>query len=151
MGLFGKDKKRGQGGSDWIQPSQVIAQLSGMPGPGGPSGSAGPPVPARLRPLTAAGPGGHWLPGALHVKPGSIRWQPDGAAGADPVELATATILPPAGQGRKGRPIPVTVTDLETPAGRFQLEMDPVMFGMTQELVSEEAAKREGQVTDPWS
>jgi hypothetical protein len=94
--------------------------------------------------MTAAGPGGDWLPGALHLKPGSIQWQPDGGVSAEPVELATATILPPSGQGRKGKGIPAMVTDLETPSGLFQLEMDPVLFDMSQQLVAEEAAKRDG-------
>ena len=144
MGLFGKDKKQDQGGSDWIQPSQILSQLGDLSGPGGPTGTGGPPVPARLRPLTSAGHGGNWMPGALLLKPGSIRWEPGDGISAEPVELATATILPPADTGRKGRRMPVMVTDLETPAGRFQLEMDPVMFDMTKELVAEEAAKRAG-------
>ncbi len=33
------------------------------------------------------------------------------------------------------------MTDLQTPAGQFQLDLDPVLFGMSQELVAEEAAK----------
>jgi hypothetical protein len=28
------------------------------------------------------------------------------------------------------------VTDVQTPSGEFQLEMEPVLFGMTQELVA---------------
>jgi hypothetical protein len=144
VGLFGKDKNQAQSDTDWIQPSQILSQLGDLSGPGGPSGTGGPPVPVRLRPLTIAGLVGDWLPGALHLKPGSIQWRPDDGLSAEPVELATATILPPSGTGRKGKRIPVMLTDLETQAGRFQLEMDPVMFDMTKELVAEEAAKRQG-------
>ncbi len=41
------------------------------------------------------------------------------------------------------------VVDLQTPAGQFQLEMDPVLFEMSQELVAEEAARRGGPAVDP--
>jgi hypothetical protein len=79
------------------------------------------------------------MPGALHLSPGSIRWEPDpGGTGkpgepGEPVELATAAIIPPQGKAR-GRQ--VMITDLQTPAGQFQLDMDPVLFQMSQELVA---------------
>ena len=137
MGLFGKDKKQDQG-SDWVQPAQLLSQL-GQPGasPGGAPRQGNQPVPVRLRSLTAAGPIGDWLPGALYLATGSIRWQPDGGVSAEPVELATATILPPSSvQPRKGRGTQAMLTEVETPAGRFQLDMDPVLFDMSQELVN---------------
>lgn len=142
MGLFGKDKKQGQA-SDWIEPAQLLAQL-GAPRP---PGQGGPPVPARLRLMTGvAGP--DWLNGALVLTPGSIVWQPDAGVTAQPVELATATILPGTTfQGR--RPSLAMVTEVETPAGRFQLDLDPQLFEMTQELVAEEAAKRGGPPAGP--
>ena len=52
-----------------------------------------------------------------------------------------------AGAWRRGPP--AMVTDVQTPAGRFQLELDPVLFEMSQELVAEEAAKRAGPAADP--
>jgi hypothetical protein len=137
VGLFGKDKKQDQG-SDWVQPAQLLSQL-GQPGgsPGGAPRQGGQPVPVRLRSLTGAGPAGDWLPGALHLATGSISWQPDGGVSAEPVELATATILPPSSvQPRKGRGMPAMITEVETQAGRFQLDMDPVLFDMSQELVN---------------
>lgn len=129
MGLLRRQPKQNQA-SDWVQPGQVISQLGA---PAGPPGSGGPPVPARLRPLTAAGPAGDWMPGALHLSKGSIRWEPDPAGQGEPVELAAAMILPPQGKARGKQAM---VTNLQTPAGQFQLDMDPVMFGMSQELVA---------------
>jgi hypothetical protein len=41
------------------------------------------------------------------------------------------------------------VTGLQTPVGLFQLELDPVLFEMSQELVAVEAAKRAGPAADP--
>ena len=123
----------------------------GSPG-GGPAPTAVAPVPVRLRLVTAAGPG-DWLPGALRLGPGSLVWAPDSGAGADPVELATATALPGTdlpGQGGRGRSRKqAAVVDVQTPAGQFQLDMDPVLFGMTQELVAEAAARRGGPAAEP--
>jgi len=144
VGLLRKQPKQGQA-SDWIQPGQMIAQFGGPGAPGAPGPAAGLPVPARLRPVTTAGQG-DWLPGALRLAPGSLLWEPDGGVGSASVELATATMIPAPGNrpGKHG-----TLVDLVTPDGRFELEMDPVLFGMSQELVAEEAAKRHGSAADP--
>lgn len=106
----------------------------------------GPPVPARLRPVTAAGQG-EWLRGALHLAPGSLRWTPDSGVSAQPVELATAMMLPDSGGGRSRKS--AMHVDLQTPDGQFQLELDPVLFEMSQQLVTEEAAKRAGPTPGP--
>ena len=142
VGLLRKQPKQGQA-SDWIQPGQMIMQPGG-PGASGPT--AGPPVPVRLRPVTAAGPG-DWLRGALRLGPGSLMWTPDSGVSASPVELATATTLPDQGGGRSRKQ--AMLVDLQTPAGQFQLDMDPVLFEMSQELVAEEAARRGGPAADP--
>jgi hypothetical protein len=146
VGILRRQPKPDQA-SNWIQPGQMINQ-PGTPGSpsGGPGPTVGPPVPARLRPVTAAGPG-DWLRGALRLGPGSLIWTPDSAVSASPVELATATALPNQGGGRS-RKQAMTV-DLQTPQGQFQLEMDPVLFEMSQELVAEEAARRGGPAADP--
>jgi hypothetical protein len=140
VGVFRKQGKQGQA-SDWIAPGQMISQLAGQGGQPGPGAR---PVPARLRAVHAAGPGG-WLRGALRLAPGSLLWEPDPGINADPVELATARAVP--APSRRGTP--ATVTDVQTPAGRFQLELDPVLFEMSQELVAEEAARRAGPAADP--
>jgi len=137
MGMFRKQPKPDRPG-DWIQPAQMISQF------GGPGGPGARPVPARLRPVNAAGHG-DWLPGAVRLAPGSLLWEPDTGVDADPVELAAAMVLPtPAQSGRQAM-----VTGLQTPAGLFQLEFDPVLFEMSQELVAEEAARRAGPTADP--
>ena len=83
----------------------------------------------------------------MRLSPGSLLWEPDPGINADPVELATAWQLPVPAAGRRGAP--ATITDVQTPAGRFQLELDPVLFEMSQELVAEEAARRAGPAADP--
>jgi hypothetical protein len=139
MGVFRKQKKQGQA-SDWVSPGQMTYQPAG---PGGPRGAGARPVPVRLRALHDDGPG-EWLRGALRLAPGSLLWEPDEGISADPVELATAWAAP--APGRRG---PDMATHVETPTGRFQLELDPDLFQMSQELVAEEAAKRTGPPADP--
>jgi hypothetical protein len=112
-------------------------------GPGGPPGAGARPVPVRLRALHDDGPG-QWLRGALRLAPGSLLWEPDEGISADPVELAAAWAAP--APGRRG---PDMATHVETPAGRFQLELDPDLFQMSQELVAEQAANRAGPPADP--
>ena len=145
MGLLRRQPKQGQA-SDWIQPGQMINQPGAPGSPGSPGPMAGPPVPARLRPVTGAGPG-DWLRGALRLGPGSLMWTPDSGVSASPVELAAATTLPGQGGGRSRKQ--AMLVDLQTPAGQFQLEMDPVLFEMSQELVAEEAARRGGPAASP--
>ena len=127
MGVFRKQKKQGQA-SDWVSPGQVTYQPAG---PGGPPGAGSRPVPVRLRALGDDGPG-QWLRGALRLAPGSLLWEPDEGVSADPVELATAWAAP--APGRRG---PDMATHVEAPAGRFELELDPDLFQMSQELVAE--------------
>ncbi len=140
VGVFRKQGKQGQA-SDWIAPGQMIFQPTG---PGGQPGAGARPVPARLRAVHDDVPGG-WLRGALRLAPGSLLWEPDAGISADPVELAAAWAV--SAPGRRGAP--AAVTDVQTPAGRFQLELDPVLFEMSQELVAEEAARRAGPPADP--
>lgn len=142
MGIFRKQPKPDSPG-DWLQPAQMISPLDGPAGPGSPGAR---PVPARLRPVDAAGQG-DWLRGAVRLAPGSLLWEPDTGVNANPVELATATVLPTPAQSRRGQQ--AMVTGLQTPDGLFQLELDPVLFQMSQELVAEEAAKRAGPTADP--
>jgi hypothetical protein len=139
MGVFRKQKKQDQA-SDWVSPGQMTYQPAG---PGGPPGAGARPMPVRLRALHDDGPG-QWLRGALRLAPGSLLWEPDEGISADPVELAAAWAAP--APGRRG---PDMATHVETPAGRFQLELDPDLFQMSQELVAEQAAKRTGPPADP--
>jgi hypothetical protein len=129
VGLLRKQPKKDEP-SDWVQPGQVLSQLNA---PAAPPGSGGPPVPARLRLLTATGATAGWMPGALHLSPGSIRWEPEPGGTGKPVELSAAMILPQQGKARGKQDL---LTWLQTPAGQFQLDMDPVLFQMTQELVT---------------
>jgi hypothetical protein len=96
-------------------------------------GSAGPPVPARLRMLDSRG-NGKWLHGALRLSPGSLLWVPDRASSSPAVELVAATLAVDPGQFGVG---PMTTPiDLDTPFGRVQLELTAELFQMSQELVT---------------
>jgi hypothetical protein len=139
MGIFRKQPRQDSPGG-WIQPAQMISQF------GGPGGLGARPVPARLRPVDASGQG-DWLPGALRLAPGSLLWEPDPGVTANPVELATAAAMPALAQSRRGQQ--AMVMAVRTPVGEFQLDLDPVLFEMSQELVAEEAAKRAGPTADP--
>ncbi|HVB43052.1 MAG TPA: hypothetical protein VNF47_10160 [Streptosporangiaceae bacterium] len=142
MGIFRKQPKQDSPG-DWIQPAEMTSQSGG---PGGPPGPGARPVPARLCPVNATGQG-DWLRGAVRLAPGSLLWEPDPGVNASPVELATATVIPAPAQSRRGQQS--MVTGPQTPVGQFQLELDPVLFEMSQVLVAEEAAKRAGPTADP--
>ena len=138
--------------TDWINPVQMAPGgppgLGGQPTPfgepvlggepmlGGIPMSEFKPVPVRLRAMSAVG-GSDWLDGALHLAPGSLLWQPDGGVSAQPVELSAATMLPVQGTG-KGRSANLAMlVEVEMPTGRYQLEIDPEVFEVCQELVTE--------------
>ncbi len=135
MGLFRKDPKPGSPG-DWIRPGQAMSQ------PGRPGAQ---PVPARLRRVDAAGHG-DWLRGALRLTPGSLLWEPDVGVPASPIELAAATVVP--APGPRG---PQMITSLQTPTGLFQLDLDPVLFEMSQELVAGPAVQPGPADAGPWA
>jgi hypothetical protein len=107
-------------------------------------GSAGARFPARLRAEAPGGPEQKWLRGAIHVRPGSLRWEPDAGSGAVPAELTSAVIVPgDAGSGQS-----VTV---DTPAGRVRLDCRAETFALLQHLAIApddisrgQAAAREG-------
>jgi len=126
MGVFRKQKKQA---SDWVTPGQMTYQPAA---PGGQPGAGSRPVPVKLRALHDDGPG-TWLSGVMRLSPGSLLWEPDDGVSADPVELTTAWSAP-APSRRNG---PDMATHVETPTGRFELELDPDLFQMSQELVAE--------------
>ncbi len=137
MGLFRKDPKQDSG--SWIAPGQAMFQ------PGSPGAR---PVAARLRPADATGQG-DWLRGTLRLTPGSLLWEPDAGVHASPVELAAATVVPEPAPGRRARQ--ALITTLQTPAGLFQLELDPVLFEMSQELVAGPASRPSETDPEPWA
>jgi hypothetical protein len=109
--------------------------------------------PVRLRPEAAGAPAGPWLRGEIHVRPGSLLWEPAAGVYAVPVELAAAVLPQDAGRGAKRRRS-VTVG---TPDGRFQLECDAGLLGLLQRIAAELArssrvqaagAEGPGQATD---
>jgi hypothetical protein len=138
MGVFRKQPKQGSPG-DWISPVQMAST------PAGPGGSGARPVPVRLRPVSAAKQG-DWLPGALRLSQGSLLWEPEAGTAAAPVELAAATLMQFPVSGRRGQL--AMVTGVRTPAGDFQLEMDPELFEMSQELVN--GTDNQQDPSGPW-
>jgi hypothetical protein len=100
---------------------------------------AGPPVPARLRPLTDHGHG-PWLSGTLRLTPGSLLWVPDMEDGGSPVELASAVLVSSHGRGLARLTGRSNVVQLDTQAGRVELEMRAELFTMSQDLVRQASA-----------
>ncbi len=84
------------------------------------------------------GKAGDWLPGTLRINPGSLIWVPEPGVPAVPVDLTRAVIVNVMSTGKRGGAF--ANVEIDTPAGRVQLEQDPDMFAMTLELVAEEAA-----------
>jgi len=96
--------------------------------------TAGPPVAVRLRVPSPSGRAGDWLHGALRINPGSLLWVPEAGVPALPVDLTRAVIVNVIDTGRRGGA--VRIVEIDTPAGRVQLEQDPDLFAMTQEMVA---------------
>ena len=96
--------------------------------------TAGPPVPVRLRVPEPSGRSGDWLKGTLRVSPGILVWVPEAGLPAVPVDLARAVIVNVIETGKRGGAL--RIIELDTPAGRVQLEQDPDLFAMTQEMVA---------------
>lgn len=99
-----------------------------------PPGPADERFPARLRLETPGAPAGPWLRGEIHVRPGSLLWEPATGVHAVPTELAAATIMPEdAGRGAKrGRAVIV-----DTPTGQVQLECDAGLLALLQRIATE--------------
>lgn len=92
--------------------------------------------PARLRLERPDGQAGPWLRGAIHLRPGSVLWEPARRVHAVPAELASAIIAPAHG-GRHvkgGR-----VLHLDAPTGRVQLECSGTMLAAFQRVAAQVA------------
>jgi hypothetical protein len=102
-------------------------------------------IPARLLlEAPGGGPSGRWVRGAIHVRPGSLLWEPAKGVQAAPAELVSATVvLEGAGQDAKsGRAVTV-----DTPAGRIQLECGAEIFTLLQRIATELATSSQAQTT----
>ena len=101
-------------------------------------------IPARLRVEAPGAPAGPWLRGEIHVRPGSLLWEPATGVHAVPTELAAATIMPEdaARDAKRGRAVIV-----DTPAGRIQLECDAELLALLQRIATELASSSQAQTT----
>jgi hypothetical protein len=100
-------------------------------------------IPVRLRRETG-GPAGPWLRGAIHVRPGSLLWEPARGVHATPTELAAATIVPEnAGRDANGGRAVI----VDTPTDRIQLECDAELFALLQRIGTELANSSQAQTT----
>ena len=92
--------------------------------------------PTRLRLESPDGHVGPWLRGAIHLRPGSVLWEPARRVHAVPAELASATIAPANGgtHVKGGR-----VLHLDTPTGRVQLECSGTMLAAFQRVAAQVA------------
>lgn len=94
--------------------------------------------PARLRLAALGAPAGPWLRGEIHVRPGSLLWEPAKGVYAVPAELVAATIVPQ----RAGRAVVV-----DTPAGRMQLGCDAGLLALLQRIATELADSSHARTT----
>ena len=102
-------------------------------------------IPARLRREALGAPAGQWLRGEIHVRPGSLLWEPATGVRAVPTELAAATIVSEdAGREAKGRRAVI----VDTPTGRIQLRCDAELFALLQRIATELASSSQARTTN---
>ncbi|HEX6449789.1 MAG TPA: hypothetical protein VF060_10050 [Trebonia sp.] len=101
-------------------------------------------IPARLRPEAPDGAAGGWLRGAIHVRPGSLLWEPATGVRAAPAELTAAVIVPDgaARDAKRGRAV-----TLDTPSGRIQLECGAEIFTLLQHIATDLAKSSHAKTT----
>lgn len=100
--------------------------------------------PARLRLEAPGAPAGSWLRGEIHVRPGSLLWEPAMGVHAVPADLMAATIMP-ADAGRhanRGRALIV-----DTPTGRIRLECRAELLAFLQRVATELGNSSQAQTT----
>ncbi|HEX3515379.1 MAG TPA: hypothetical protein VHT26_15405, partial [Trebonia sp.] len=79
-------------------------------------------IPARLRLVPPdGGLTGRWLRGVIHVRPGSLLWEPGRGVQAPPIDLTTATTVP---QDADSKAASMGTVILATSTGQIQLDHD---------------------------
>lgn len=93
-------------------------------------------IPARLRLVPPdGGPTGRWLRGVIHVRPGSLLWEPGRGVHALPIDLTTATAVPQ-DAGSKAKSMGTAM--LATSTGQIQLDHDTAMVALLQRIAAEQ-------------
>lgn len=93
-------------------------------------------IPARLRLLPPDGDvTGRWLRGVIHVRPGSLLWEPGRGVQAPPIDLTTATAVP---QDANSKAENMGTAILATSAGQIQLDHDTTMVALLQRIAAEQ-------------
>jgi hypothetical protein len=93
-------------------------------------------IPARLRLASPdGGLTGQWLRGVIHVRPGSLLWEPGKGVQVPPIDLTTATVVP---QDSDSKAKSKGTAFLATSAGQIQLDHDTAMVALLQRIAAEQ-------------
>lgn len=93
-------------------------------------------IPARLRLVPPdGGLTGRWLRGVIHVRPGSLMWEPGRGVHAPPFDLTTATPVP---QDTGSKADSMGTAILATSTGQIQLDHDSAMVALLQRIAAEQ-------------
>jgi hypothetical protein len=104
-------------------------------------------IPARLRLVPPdGGPTGRWLRGVIHVRPGSLLWEPGRGVQAPPIDLTTATAVP---QGADSKAKSRGTAILATSTGQIQLDHDTAMIALLQRIAAEQGRSPDLRPTRP--
>lgn len=104
-------------------------------------------IPARLRLVPPdGGLTGRWLRGVIHVRPGSLLWEPGRGVQAPPIDLTTATAVP---QDADSKAENIGTAILATSAGQIQLDHDTAMVALLQRVAAEQGQSPDSRPTRP--
>ena len=93
-------------------------------------------IPARIRLVPPdGGLTGRWLRGVIHVRPGSLLWEPGRGVQAPPIDLTTATAVP---QDADPKAKSMGTAVLATSTGQIQLDHDTAMVALLQRIAAEQ-------------
>ena len=98
-------------------------------------------IPARLRLVPPDGDlTGRWLRGVIHVRPGSLLWEPGWGVHAPPFDLTTATAVL---QDTDSKAESMGTAILATSTGQVQLNHDTAMVALLQRIAAEQGQSSE--------
>jgi hypothetical protein len=104
-------------------------------------------IPARLRLVPPdGGLTGRWLRGAIHVRPGSLLWEPGRGVQAPPIDLTTATAVP---HDADSKAESTGIVILATSTGQIQLDHDRAMIALLQRIAAEQGQSPDSRPTRP--
>jgi len=104
-------------------------------------------IPARLRLVPPdGGLTGGWLRGVIHVRPGSLLWEPGRGVKSPPFDLTTATAI---SQDADSKAESMGTAVLATSTGQIQLDHDTAMVALLQRIAAEQGQSRARTTSPP--